>query len=254
MSKLSFSRICSQFSALLVHIGGLPFQLSPVRVPRDEYPKLAKAAAEADVVVIFNGGGWGDFTIDKATDFASVLKGISTTLQGLGYRVAVLSYCRVVPGLAGHISGVKEQLNAFKVTALTHARDISAVSQAFPAKTFLLVGFSVGCSLNAKALIALKDQPNVLGITVGSPYWFSTYASPRSLVLNNDYQDPLSVADFPVIALNVIRNPWVWLRSRWQGRPLSIALCFQFPHHEYPWSSEQVGPPIRNFLTTHLKR
>jgi hypothetical protein len=32
---------------------------------------------------------------------------------------------------------------------------------------------------------------------------------------------------------------------------LGLALSLQFPYHDYPWSSEEVGPPIVKFLEEH---
>jgi hypothetical protein len=159
----------------------------------------------------------------------------------------------VTPGLIGKTAATREQLNSFKYTSETQTGDIRQVSQSFPEKKFLVAGFSVGGGLSGKTLRNLADLPNVYGITVGVPGWYRTHSSEKSLVLNNANQDPVSIGDTRTMAINVFRCPDRWLRSKLSGRSLSVALAMRFPHHEYPWSSPEVGPPILAFLETHFK-
>jgi hypothetical protein len=241
------------FWVSLIRTCGLPFQLSPRNLPRDEARKLNQAAAHNEVVIIFNPGGWGDAALCNATDFAQILKGIQETLDGLGYQSIVVPYNRVRPGFAGKIAATKEQLNSFKHTCEIQTNDIEQLSKKFPEKKFLIAGFSVGGGLSAKTLKNIADLPNVCGITVGTPGWYSTHCSEKSLVLNNNNQDPIAAGDVKTVAVHVFRCPARWLRSRLTGRRLSLALAMQFPHHDYPWSSPEVGLPIIQFLETHFK-
>ena len=249
---ISLNRCLWLSSVYALRVLGLPFQLSPIRVPQQEGQKITAAAIHDDVVIVFNGGGWGDFPLDRIKDFASILEGIRNTLDELGYRSNTIVYHRALPGLAGRIAGTKEQLNSFKITSQTQIRDLNEVCRRFPAKRFVLVGFSVGGGLSAKTLQGLENIPNLFGITVGVPEWFWTYSSDKSLVLNNDNLDPLTTGNAVVVAVNVIRSPFVWLRAKMSGRPISVALSFQFPHHEYQWASSRVGLPIRQFLARQL--
>jgi len=242
-----------QFWVQLIRIGGLPFQLSPCKLPQNEGPKLHQAAAHNEVVIIFNPGGWGDAALSEATDFAPILHGIQKTLESLGYQSIIVPYSRVVPGLLGKLAATKEQLNSFKHTSEIQTRDLAELSKNFPYKKFLVTGFSVGGGLSGKTLKNIADLPNVCGITVGVPGWYSTHSSEKSLVLNNGNQDPISVGDVRTVAIHVFRCPFRWLRSRFTNRSLSLALAMQFPHHDYPWSSPEVGLPIANFLANHFK-
>jgi pimeloyl-ACP methyl ester carboxylesterase len=251
---ISLNRCLWLSSVFLVRGFGLPFLLSPTRIPQNEETKIAAAAIQNDVVVVFNGGGWGDFPLDKATDFASILEGIRSTLSQLGYRSTTISYYRALPGLARRIAGTKEQLNSFKTTSQTQIRDMNEVCRRFPTKRFVLVGFSVGGGLSARTLQGLQDARNLCGIALGVPEWFWTFRSDKSLVLNNDNLDPLTTGNAYVVALNVIRSPFRWLRAKISGKTTTVALSFQFPHHEYQWTSSRVGPPIREFLARQLSR
>jgi pimeloyl-ACP methyl ester carboxylesterase len=246
--KSIFWRLC----IFVFHVLGLPFQMSPTRIPKGERDRLAQATGDHDAIVIFNAGGFGDFPLEKAADFASVLNGIQGVIQHLGYRSTTVVYRRVDRGLSGKLFGTKEQLNSFRLTSQIQISDLAFLCHTFHHKKFILVGFSIGGGLSARTLAALKLAPNLLGITVGVPFWFQTYASPKSLVLNNDNLDPLCTGNFKIIAANVIRSPWVWLKSRFTGEKISLALAFKFPYHDYPWSSPRIGIPIRRFLEEEL--
>ncbi len=237
----------------IIRLFAQPVRLARVRIPRNEGQKILAAAQRGDAVLIFNGGGWGDFELDKAIDFAPVLNGIQAALKELGLTPAPMAYLRVLPGLKGRLAGTKEQLEMFKITACVQAEDIRKAAEVFPDKIFLLVGFSVGGGLTARTLKRLEKQNNVLGITIGVPAWYPTYRSERSLVLNNDNLDPLSAGNAAVMAKNVLLAPFVYLKERLAGRQLSFAFSLRFPCHEYPWDSPRVGPPICEFLTRRLR-
>jgi pimeloyl-ACP methyl ester carboxylesterase len=241
------------FWVYLIRACGLPFHLSPCKLPQDEARKLHQVATHYDVVIIFNPGGWGDSALCDATDFAPILNGIQDTLDRLGYQSIVVPYSRVVPGWLGKIAATKEQLNSFKHASEIQTRDIEQLSKNFPQKKFLIAGFSVGGGLSGKTLKNIADLANVYGITVGVPGWYRTHSSEKSLVLNNSNQDPISVGNVRTVAIHVFRCPARWLRSRLTDRRLSLALAMQFPYHDYPWSSPEVGLPITKFLETHFQ-
>jgi hypothetical protein len=71
--------------------------------------------------------------------------------------------------------------------------------------------------------------------------------------LNNDNQDPISAGNFKTTVITVFKSPFKWLRAKVAGQNLSLPLALQFPHHDYSWSSPEVGPPIIKFLKTHFK-
>jgi hypothetical protein len=242
------------FWVSLIRVCGLPFQLYSVNLPKNEAGRIQAAAQDYDTVIIFNAGGWGDAPLDQTQDFGPVLEGIQQNLIRLGRSPVVIPYNRGVPGLLGKIGGIKEQINSFKNTAKTQVRDIEFLLDRFPEKRFLLVGFSVGGGLSGRTLPGITGRANFFSITVGAPGWYRTFHSARSLVLNNSNQDPVAVGDVEQIAGAIFRWPVLWLKNKFRGRNVSLALCLQFPHHDYDWSSPEVGPPIVDFLETHFKK
>jgi hypothetical protein len=231
---------------------GLPFQLSPVKIPRNEGAKLSAAAAENEVIIIFNAGGWGDTPLSQAFDFAPILTGLQQTLTALGYTSTIVPYIRTLPGLGGRMAGIKEQLNSFKHCSRVQIRDIQKASAQFPQKQFLLVGFSVGGGLSGKTLPEVAGCPNVYGITVGAPGWFRTYSSEKSLVLDNSHRDPLVVGDILSVASALIKWPFFWLKYRLKRHNVKLAMALQFANHKYAWASVEVGPPVVRFIEEHF--
>jgi hypothetical protein len=252
MRSLSPKRFLWWFCVYLIQAGGLPSLMAPVKLPLEEGRKLQGACLSSDVLIILNPGGWGDASLERADDFRPILEGIQDTLKDLGYSSQVVPYLRTLPDFVGRVAGVKDQILGYRYSGPLQVKEIKQLAEAFPRKRFIIAGFSTGGGLSGRSLKGLDHLNNVLGITVGVPGWFKTYASDSSLVLNNSGHDPLVAGDIYSVTYHVIRAPYVWLRSRLKGQNLSVALSFHFPHHEYTWDSDEVGPPITQFLKSHL--
>ncbi len=240
------------FWIYLFRLFGLPFHLSPLKLPQDEGKKLCDAVRGQDVLIIFHPGGWGDATIEQAGDFAPVLKGIQTTLTRLGYRAKAVPYTRTLSSLPGRLAGIREQYNSFKHNSQILTQEIHHLVECFPEKRFLIVGFSVGGSLSSRVMSQMDGSCHVYGIAVGVPGWFYSYRSNKSLVLDNSGNDPLCTGRSGTIAMAVAKAPAKWWKARRSGHKISIALAIQVPHHEYPWSSPEVSTPIIQFLENHF--
>ena len=226
--------------------------LVPVRLPPNEAAKVQAACTQADAVLVFNPGGWGDASLEEADDFRPILQGMKGAIEECGYSSVIVPYLRTMGGLAGRLAGMKDQILSFRYSSPKQQREIRDLALAFPQKRFILVGFSTGGGLTGKTLPHLENLSNVLGITVGVPGWFTTFHSEKSLVLNNSGKDPLVAGDIYSVTLHVMRAPYVWLKARFRGQKLSLPLAFHFPNHEYTWYSLEVGPPINRFLRSRL--
>jgi hypothetical protein len=252
MKNISLNRFFWWSCIHFIRTCGLPFHLAPTKLPKNEFEKLKTAAAGNDILIVFNAGGWGNTPLSEAADFSPILAGIQQTLIRSGYSATAIPYYRTHPGIAGRMSGTREQLNSFKKTSHVQIKDMHLLASVFPKKKFIIVGFSVGGGLSGETLESLTTCPNIYGITVGVPGWFRTFSSEKSLVLNNNNLDPLCAGDVKTIALYVLRGPFTWLSARLRGHRLSLALSLKFPHHEYSWDSTEVGEPIVRFLQTHF--
>ncbi len=220
----------------------------PVAAPKSEGPILRDHAAKYEIVILFDSGGWGETTLENAPDFAPILRGIQEKLTDLGYSSTIILYSRTSSGFSGRIYNAREWMNDFKRTAELQAEDIRDLLITYPQKQVLLVGYSNGGALASRTLSNLPDQARLHGIVVGAPGWFEVSKSPSGLILNNSGKDTLSIPDYKTMAINVIRAPFKWIWAKITGQDLKFAMAFQFPYHEYPWESPEVGPPITHFL------
>jgi hypothetical protein len=252
MPKPSLKRFLWWFSVYLIRAGGLPALLMPVRLPPNEAAKVEAACGVVDTVLVFNPGGWGDASLEEADDFRPILHGMQAVIKECGYSSVVVPYLRTMDGLAGRLTGMKDQILSFRYSSRKQEKEIRDLALAHPQRRFILVGFSTGGGLTGRTLPRLEDLGNVLGVTVGVPGWFTTFCSEKSLVLNNSGKDPLVAGDIYRVSLHVFRAPYVWLKAKSRGQKLSLPLAFHFPNHEYAWDSLEVGPPLIRFLRSHL--
>jgi len=253
MRKLTLNYCLWWFWIYLIRFLGLGFQLSPVKLPRNEGQKLYRAAKKAEVLIVFNPGGWGDATLERAGDFAPILQQMQKIISTQGYRTEIVPYRRTLPSLSGRCAGTKDQLLSFKHSAQIQVADIKSVAGSFPEKHFILAGFSTGGGLTGRAMKSLTECSNVLGLMVGVPGWFHTFSSPKSLVLNNSNQDPIAVGRVWTIAVVVFKSPLLFLYYRLKGKKISFPLCLHFPFHEYNWDSPEISIPVIRFLKLHFR-
>jgi len=233
---------------------GTAFYLWPETLPDSQVQKLIDAAAPCEVVIIFNPGGWGNATLAQAKDFTPVLAGIQQTLAEVGLSSVIIPYGRTPSGFNGQVSDVKAFLYGYEHLSQGQADDITRLSERYPNKYILLTGFSNGGGMTAKVMEKLGHLSQISAIIAGVPGWFPTgNGSPDILVLNNHGRDPLASTDLGSIAVNVIKAPYRWIKGKIDGEDISIGTAFQFPGHDYPWTSEEVGPAVRDFLHEKIK-
>jgi len=253
MASNIIERAIWRFMIGLTHFVGLPFHLSPTRLPENQGAKLEKAAAEKDILILFNGGGWGDTPLEQADDFTPILNGIKDTLSEFGLKSEIIPYTRTLKGAAGRLAGIKEQLNSFTNNSDILRRDVFETLQKSPSVKILIAGHSTGGGLVSRGMRRMANLKNVYAITVGTPGWFDNYRSANSLVLNNNFRDPLVSGRVFSIAKAVILTPYVWIKAKIKGEKLSLPLALMIPDHQYEWDSAEVRLPIKSFLTLQFE-
>ncbi len=236
----------------LVVLGVVLLFLQPETLLQTNVQKLRDILAVDDVIVVFSPGGWGDASLEQATDFAPVLGGIQRTLQGLGYRSALTVYNRTPTSLSGRVSEIKELLNNFEGVSRVQAQDVEYLVGSFPEKQVIIVGFSNGGALTERVMERIGELDHVCAVVAGVPCEHKTIASENVLVLDNNGRDRLSAGDGFAVAAALIKAPFKWVQAKLAHRPMSFALAIQVQGHDYPWSSPEVGPPIVDFLKSRL--
>jgi pimeloyl-ACP methyl ester carboxylesterase len=242
-------------SVLLLHTVALvAFIAWPFTLPEGESQRILSQAAPYDVIIIFNPGGWGNATLEQSKDFTPILLNIQATLRGLGYSSLLVVYNRTAAGFSGEVTGLKGLISDFRDTAQVQAKDISSLTKSYPEKHILLTGFSNGGGLTARTMDDLQGLPGVCSIVAGAAGWHKTEGSSTRLVLNNNGRDTLTAADPVSLLIGTLESPFRLLWAKLNGKPMPLGLSLQFPGHEYQWSSQEVGPPIVEFLARNFKK
>ena len=120
---------------VLVVLGGLAFLFGPEVVPENyQFQEFLDVAAQNDVIIIFNSGGWGNTPLEEAEDFAPVIEGIQETLNEWGYNSLVIPYARTKDDLSGKITGARDFLNSFQTSSEILAEKVDFLTENLPDK------------------------------------------------------------------------------------------------------------------------
>lgn len=231
MRKIKYSIIS------LVIFGSLFFLFSPVAIPENlQSQEVLDIAADKDVIIIFNPGGWGNTPLEKAEDFAPIIEGIELTLNEWGYNSIVIPYIRTKDNLFGKITGIKEFFNSFQASSEDLSERIEFITKNFPDKKIIIAGLSNGASFANESYGKISEEVknSVYAIAAGTPFWTDTSQSDNVLQLNNNGKDSLAKGNVKSLLLSLVKAPFTG--------------SFQASGHDYSWSSPEVNSQIVNFL------
>jgi hypothetical protein len=217
--------------------GALFFLFGPEVIPVNfQSPEVLDVAADNDIIIIFNSGGWGNTPIEKAEDFAPIIKGIQETLNSWGYKSVVIPYNRTKNNFFGRIRGIREFLNQFKNSSEDLAERIESLVKSLPDKKIIVTGLSNGAAFvtETQKRISKKVKGSVYTIAVGTPFWTEVADSDNILQLDNIGKDTLVKGDVKSLILSLIKAPFV-------GK-------FSASGHDYLWNSPEVNSQIIAFL------
>jgi len=238
-----------QFILVSVVFGGLFFLFGSEVVPENFQPQeILDIAANSDVIIIFNSGGWGDTPFEKAEDFAPIVEEIQKTLNSYGYDSIVIPYQRTKNTLPGKIASAKDFLNFFNFSSDTLAKDLEFLAESLPDKKIILAGLSAGGALVEETMAKISEEAQVYAVAVGIPFWQKTTESENILLLDNNGKDTLSAGEIKSLLFSLVKAPFRWIFSKINGQNLPLALAFQAPGHKYLWDLPEVGPKIISFL------
>lgn len=210
-------------------------------------------AENADVIIIFNSGGWGMTPPKAAQDFVSIIEGIQETVKSMGSSTVVIPYARTKNTFLGKAFGLKDFLRRFEFSSRNLADEIEILAQNMPDKKIVITGLSFGGSLAKETMMKIPQGLQVYAIAAGIPFWHKTDVSSENLLqLNNEGGDSLVEGDIWLLIQAWLEAPFKWLDSKTNGQNLSFTQAIQAPGHKYLWHSPTVGPKIVNFLEDKL--
>jgi hypothetical protein len=244
------------FIISLVTLSGLFFLFSPVVFPENvQFNDFLSSVPQADVIIIFNSGGWGNTSLEAAEDFEPIIEGIQKTLDEWGYNSLVIPYTRTKDNFFGKITGAKDFLNSFELSSTLLAEEIESLVREMPDKKIIVTGLSSGGAFASETYEKISEEAkdSITVIAAGTPFWVNISGPDNVLQLNNDGKDSLAKGKIKSLLFSLLKSPFRWLSAKTEGRALSFSQAIQAPGHNYPWDAPEVGPEIVSFLKNRFR-
>ena len=205
-------------------------------------------AEDKDFVVIFNSGGWGWNVPDRSPGWKSIITGIESELDSLGYDSLLLNYRRTDENLRGVVDEFVEVLTVCPSKAKNLACRVEFLTAHIPDLKVIVAGESNGTVISDSVMNILQDNPQVYSIQTGPPFWHKPVMLDRTLVLDNNGRTPdsFSQGDVPTMVWASLKD-LVGLPQpeRESGR---ILYFVRAPGHDYRWQYPDVYSQITNFM------
>lgn len=209
-------------------------------------------ARDIDVVIVFNSGGWGwNLTLDTP-GWASILDGIKSELDNLGYKSLVLNYRRTSSGLWGCIKEFIEAVARYPHKARELAERVKFLTDHIPSLKVIVTGESTGTVISDKTMGILQDEPQVYSIQTGTPFWHKPTALDRTLLMNSNGRgiDTFSYGNVPAMVWATFKS-WFGFSSP-NDNPGSILSWLKAPGHDYSWQYPGVYAEVVKFLANNF--
>jgi hypothetical protein len=205
-------------------------------------------ARDRDVVVVFNSGGWGWNMIEKTPGWTSILEGIKSKLEGLGYKSLVLNYKRTSKGLRACIKEFIEGSARYPQKAKDLAKRVEFLTKHIPSLRVIVAGESNGTVIADCTMSLLQDNPRVYSIQTGTPFWHKTTSLDRTLLMNSNGKtiDTFSYGNVRAVIWTTVKG-WFGLSSL-EDNPGTILSWLRAPGHDYSWQYPGVCSEVGKFL------
>lgn len=244
------------FTLFLIFLGSLFFLFGPEVIPENFQPQeLLDIAANSDVIIIFNSGGWGNTPLEQAEDFTPIIEGIQETLNEWDYNSVVIPYVRTKDNLFGKITGTREFFNSFRNSSDNLAERIEFLTENLPDKKIIIAGLSSGGAFVTETYEKISDEvkDSVYTIAAGTPFWTETFDSDNIIQLSNNGKDSLVDGDAKILLISLIKAPFRWIYSKINGQNLTFSQAINITGHNYSWASPEVNSQIVTFLENILR-
>ncbi len=209
---------------------------------------LYLAARDSDFVIFFNPGGWGWSSLADSSQWQSIVTGIQSELDKLGYSSLLLSYLRTERTLGGCSEEVLSMLNPDSPKARDLASRAEFLTRHIPDLRVIITGESNGTVISDSAMAILEDNRLVYSIQTGPPFWYENSALDRTLVLESNglVPDAFSQGDIFAMISASLENLFGFPRPEEDCG--NILFYVNAPGHEYWWQYPEVSSRITSFL------
>ncbi len=214
-----------------------------------------------DFLLIHNPGGWGGTPLKDLLQWEkSIVEGITSTIERLGYSWLLTQYFRGGDSWWAHIRDMKEQGNFLlrgkspNVRAL--ATEVKFIAQHINNLKIILIGVSQGAAFGNAVMRQLDDLCQVYSIELGLffPHMPRRVITERTLAIdsNGTMPDPVAHRNLRAAFKAYITAPYRWIKYRLQGEPKKFSHCINVPGHEYSWEKPEIQRQIMEFLETNF--
>ena len=206
---------------------------------------------DADVLILFNSGGYGWSNLDKSSGYATIIDAVEAILGDNGMKSAVLSFQRSYRGWRGYVG---EILNAGAKTIAKPrelALRLSFLLRHCPELKILLTSESNGTVTSNQVMRLLAEEPRLFSVEFGPPFWYRPFLNDRVLNMrsNGRVPDAFSYGHWRrAIAAN-----FGAAFGRSEQAPGKVLLYIGAPGHDYNWADYPlIRERIRLFLDRHF--
>jgi hypothetical protein len=207
---------------------------------------------DKDFIVVFNSGGWGWNLIDKTPGWNSILSGVKSELDSLGYESVVLNYRRTSETVLGCIEEFVEAVTDYPSKAKELAYRMEFLTDHLPGLRVIVAGESNGTVISDSAMKILRDNPSVYSIQTGAPFWHEPIMLERTLLLNSNgvKPDTFSKGDIPVMLWATLKGLFGLVPP--EESPGTVLSFLRAPGHDYSWQYPEIYSQIVSFLDANF--
>jgi hypothetical protein len=218
-------------------------------------------AKDNDFLLVHNPGGFGGTPIEELLQWErSVVEGISSTIERLGYKALLTQHLRSGVGFWEHMRDMKDQICFFLKSKSSKVRVLVAelrfITRHLQALTVIMIGASQGAAFSNAVMRQMGEIDRVYSIELGIffPHMPRRVITKRTLAIdgNGIMPDPMSHRNLWIGFKAYLTAPWRWIKYRLQGKPQKFTYCINAPGHDYNWEYPEVQRQIIDFLTLNF--
>lgn len=218
---------------------------------------MCARAQDKDFILIHNPGGWGTTHLENLLQWErSIVEGVSTTIEKLGYTWSLMQYFRTNSGWREKMRDAKEQARFFISKARIMAAELKFVTQHFDTLRVIMIGVSQGAAFSNAVSQYLDGHDRVFSLELGIPFPYKSrrIITKRTLALDSNglMPDALMEWNIPIIVRTYLTAPWRWIKYRLQGKRIKFTYCVNVPGHDYNWDYPEVQRQVEEFLNLNF--
>ncbi len=222
---------------------------------------MCTKAQDKDFLLIHNPGGWGSTPLEYCLEWErSIVEGVKSTIERLGYSSFVTQHFRGGRSWWAHLLDSREQLRFFFKGKSTRAKILAAelkfITRHRDSLRVILVGASQGAAFGNTVMQQMSQLRRVYSIELGILFAHMSrrVITEHTLAIDSNgmVPDPMAHRDLPEGLKAYATAPFRWLKYLLQGKPRKFTDCISVPGHEYKWAYPEVHERIENFLETRF--